>query len=254
MKRPFILILIIGLPLITFGWGAKGHRMVASIAKKCLGQPIIDSVDKYLNGMSWEDAAVWMDEIRSDSQYDYLKPWHYVNVERDKTYVKANEANVVEAIRNSMATLKSRKNGTYSGLNFELKVLFHLVGDIHQPLHCGYAEDKGGNTINVTFLGEATNLHKVWDTELINAAGITLNDCLKKANEMTAEEKKKIQTADVEVWVKESRELLKNVYDFDKNIKQDYVDKNKPVVETQLAKAGIRLAMVLHDAFSKARQ
>lgn len=253
MKKLIAIACCILLSHYSFGWAAKGHKIVALIAKQCLTQPIIDSVQSYLGTMSFEDAAVWMDVIKSDHQYDNLKPWHYVNVDRDKTYVReaGKDNNVIEALRTSIKTLTDRKSPYRKKLDFDIKVLFHLVGDIHQPLHCGYGEDRGGNDIDVKFLGQHTNLHEVWDNAIIEYTGITVSDCLKTANDMSAEEKKQIQTLDVEVWAKEARELLPGVYDFDKKIGKDYAEKNKPVIEKQLAKAGIRLAYVLHQAFSK---
>ncbi|MEO6305132.1 MAG: S1/P1 nuclease [Bacteroidia bacterium] len=239
------------LPASTFAWGSKGHKIVAAIAKKCLEKNIIDSVQKYLADISFENASVWMDEIRSDNAYDYMKPWHYVNVEKDKTYVKTKDPEVVNEIEIAIATLKDRKLHDAEQLNFSLKVLFHLVGDIHQPLHCGYKADKGGNEILVQYPGKGTNLHKVWDSEIIDDMKISLNDCLTLANEIPAAEKKKIQTTNVETWMNESRTLLPEVYNFEGKIKQDYIDKNKLVIEKQLVRAGIRLALVLHEIFKK---
>lgn len=233
-----------------FSWGAKGHKIVAEIAKKSLGKDIIDSVEKYLGSMSFEDASVWMDDIRSDHSYDYLKPFHYVNVEKDKTYVKdATKENCVEALIKSISTLNGRKDGSKDKINFALKELFHLIGDIHQPLHCGYAEDKGGNTVQVQFMDKGSNLHKVWDSEIIDYAKISLDDCLKFANTLTIAEKEQILNSDIEGIVKESRELLPVVYGFDKEINLEYINKSKVVIEKQLVRAGIRLAKILNDAY-----
>lgn len=239
------------IPFSTYAWGAKGHKIVAAIAKQSLDKQIVDSIQKYLGTMSFEDASVWMDEVRSDHSYDYLKPWHYVNVEKDKTYVKTKDPEVVNEIEIAISTLKEKGARDKDKINFALKVIFHLIGDIHQPLHCGYADDKGGNKIEVQFLNKGTNLHKVWDSEIIEDAGISLNDCLNLANELSLKEKKKIQANNVEVWMNESRELLSEVYNFETKIKQDYIDKNKPVIEKQLVRAGIRLAMILHETFKK---
>lgn len=235
-------------PIKASAWGSVGHKIVAEIAKKNLDQSIIDSVQKYLGVMSFEDASVWMDVVRSDHSYDYMKTWHYVNVEKDKTYVKTKDPEVVNEIEIAIATLKEK---TYDKdkINFALKVLFHLVGDIHQPLHCGYGDDKGGNTIKLQFLDKETNLHKVWDSEIIESTGINLEGCLKVFNEMTLNDKKNAKIEDVEVWMNESRALLPDVYKFETNIKQDYINKNKLVIEKQLVKAGIRLATVLNTSF-----
>lgn len=252
MKKIFILFLFSLLfHTSTYAWGSKGHKIVAAIAKQCLNKQVADSVQQFLGLMSFEEASVWMDEARGDNSYDYLKPWHYVNVEKDKTYVKTKDPEVVNQIEIYIDLLKQKGARDKEQIKFALKIIFHLIGDLHQPLHCGYKADKGGNEIQVDYAGKGTNLHKVWDTEIIEDAGITLNDCLKLANTLSSEEKKKMQTTNVEGWMNESRLLLTEVYNFDKKIKQDYVDKNKAVIEKQLVRAGIRLAMVLHQTFKK---
>lgn len=247
------IVFMIGFVMIYSGalaWGSKGHKIVAAIAKKCLKQAVIDSVDKYLNGMSWEDAGVWMDEIKSDNTYDEFKPWHYLNVDKDKTYVKTDEPNVVNGINKSIEVL-SDKNKSKADKSQYLKFLFHLMGDIHQPLHCGYGEDKGGNKVQCQFENKGTNLHHIWDSDLIDASGITLKGCLEHANKMSATEKGAFAKFTVEGIVNESRELLPAVYDFERKITQSYIDKNKSVIEKQLIKAGVRLAYCLTNGFEK---
>lgn len=253
MKRSIIILLSIFFltPAFTFAWGSKGHKIIAAIAKKCLEKQVADSVQYYLGSMSFEDASVWMDEMRSDHSYDYLKPWHYVNVEKDKTYVKTKDPEVVNQIEIYIASLKEKGERDKEKTNFALKILFHLIGDLHQPLHCGYADDKGGNTIQVQFIDKGTNLHKVWDTEIIEDANITLGACLKLCDEIPLAEKNKIQNNSIELWMTESRALLPEVYNFDTKIKQDYIDKNKLVIEKQLVRAGIRLAMLLNQTFKR---
>lgn len=236
----------------SFAWGDKGHKIVAEIAQKCLQKNISDSVNFYLDKMTFQEASVWMDAMRSDNSFNYMKPWHYINVEKDATYVKTKEENVVNKLEESIAVLKNRKQHTHAEINMALKVIFHLVGDLHQPLHDGYAADKGGNTVDVDFMGEQSNLHKVWDSGIIEKGKINLSDCLKVANEMGLKEGKELQDVNVTKWMLESRELLPEVYTFEKNIiTQTYLDKNKTVVEKQLVKGGIRLAAILHQAFSK---
>ncbi len=238
-------------PTFSYAWGSKGHKLVAAIAKKCLDKSVIDSVQKYLGDLTFEDAAVWMDEIKAEPHYRHMNKWHYVNVEKDATYVKTKDPEVVNEIEIAMANLKDKSGRDFDKTNFNLKVIFHLIGDIHQPLHCGYKSDKGGNDAQVRFLKHGSNLHKVWDSEIIETTDITLADCLNFANGLSKEEKKKISNDNVESWLVECRELLPEVYNYNTYITQDYIDKNKPVIEKQLVKAGIRLAFVLHEIFKK---
>jgi len=239
------------IPFSSMAWGSKGHKIIALFAKNCLEKPVIDSVKKYLGNVTFEDAAVWMDEIKSDKKYDYMKPWHYLNIEKDKTYVKTKNPEIINELEIYINELKDKGQKDFSTIHAALKIIFHLVGDIHQPLHCGYGEDKGGNSIKLFFLNKETNLHAIWDSEIINEANITLNECFIAANEMSNQEKNKIQTLNIETWMYESRNLLTTVYDFNDKINQDYIDKNKIIVKKQLVKAGIRLATVLNYVFRK---
>ncbi len=87
----------------VYAWGPDGHKMVAEVAKKYLDKGVQDSVQKYLGSMTFEEASVWMDEIKKDHSYDYMKSWHYINIDKDKTYVKTTEPNVVDELEKSIA-------------------------------------------------------------------------------------------------------------------------------------------------------
>lgn len=251
LKRKYPGIVLLALISIKgFSWGEKGHKMVAAFAKAALSKQVADSVQHFLGSMSFEDAAVWMDVVRSDHSYDYMKPWHYINIEKDATYVSTPDPHVVSQLELALSML-SDKPRKADKTQAALKFLFHLIGDIHQPLHCGYGADKGGNEINVGF-GDFNNLHSVWDSGLIEESGIILSDCFKFSNSIPAAEKKQIQVIDVTGWMKESRSLLPFVYNFQKGkLNKDYIKNSKPVIEKQLVRAGIRLATVLNKYFSR---
>jgi len=232
-------------------WGNKGHKIVAKLAKLNLDKSIVDSVQFYLGDTSFEEASVWMDEVRSDHNYDYMKPMHYVNVEKDKTYVQVSDPNIVNELNIVMNELQTRKGRSKEDIKKDLMILFHLTGDIHMPLHAGYSTDKGGNSVDVEFLGFGSNLHKVWDTNIIEDQKITADDCLIYINGLTGKEKKSIQTLNVIDWMNESRALLGAVYAVtDNKIDQAYIAKNTPVIEKQLSKAGLRLATALNAIFN----
>ena len=233
-------------------WGSKGHKIVAQIAKSFLEKPVIDSVQYYFGSISFEDASVWMDEIKDDQTFDYLKPRHYVNAEKDKTYVATEKPNIINELKAVLNILKTPGARDKEKINMALKELFHLVGDIHQPLHCGYFEDKGGNTVQVRFMEKGSNLHKVWDSEIIEGKSITSVDCLKLYKNLSTTEIAEIQKINIIGWMDESRKLLPNAYDFkDNKLEQDYIDKNTPKIEKQLLIAGVRLASVVNTYFKK---
>jgi hypothetical protein len=251
-KAPSIILFICLLCKITpsFAWGHEGHVIVAEIAKKYLNQHVQDSVQKYLGDLSFGEAATWMDDVRKDHNYDYMKTWHYVNVEKDKTYVKSSEENVVTKLELVIDELKAKPRRSAKDINSDLKILFHLVGDLHMPLHVGYGSDKGGNGVALTILGRQSNLHRVWDTDIIEAKKLTAEDCLKLISAYSPAEIKAIQKIDVVAWMTESRALLDAVYDFKGDvIDAEYINKNTSLIAKQLARAGLRLAAVLNASF-----
>ena len=93
MKNIIILIILLT-SLKSYSWSKDGHEIVAKIAKHYLQNPVLDSVQKYLDTLSFEKASTWMDNVRSNHEYDYLKPWHYVNIAKDKTYVETEKPNL----------------------------------------------------------------------------------------------------------------------------------------------------------------
>lgn len=253
MKRIlWFLIPLLGLQQQVYGWGPQGHKLVALIARSQLSDNVIETVNFYLKGMSWEDAACWMDEVQDNSKYDYMKTWHYINIPKDKTYVQTKEQNVVNKLEFCIRMLQYRSFQSEETINESLKLLFHLIGDIHQPLHCGYEEDKGGNTVHLYLVQKETNLHKLWDSEIIRERKMDIWYCAKVlvGMKLTDSKRKEIEKVDVVKWLNESRGLLPDVYNISGGkIDQKYIDLNAPHVERQLIKAGLRLAAILNQYF-----
>jgi hypothetical protein len=245
----------LGLLLCTviniYAWGPRGHKIVAQIARNYLDKGVMDSIDSYLGDITFEKASYWMDEVKMNSSYDFMEPWHFVAIESDKTYVRSKKPDVVNVLENTINTLK-RKKVSRNELFIALKVLIHLTADIHQPLHCGFVKDKGGASIKLRFQFKATDLHEVWDSELLEFQKVTVDDCMKLASLTHKNDVIKYQRIDVLKWMEESRALLGTVYDFKGNkLDDEYVDKAMPVVKMQLVKAGMRLAAILNQTFKK---
>jgi hypothetical protein len=254
MKRWCFILIVITSFLFSkdcYSWGSEGHRIVADIAFHYLDPATRDSVKKYLGETSIHDAATWMDDMRNDPSYNYMKPWHYINLEKGEIYSPTTTFNIVNELTKVIFTLQNEKQSKEQ-TNTNLKFLFHLLGDLHQPLHDGYGSDKGGNSIAVTFLGKESNLHKVWDSEIIREKKITTEGCLKIAGKYPKRQIKKLQKTDVVKWMNESRSLLGKTYDFSNNIiDAKYIETNATVIEKQLIIAGIRLAGILNALYRK---
>jgi len=244
----FLLIVILS-PVKTLAWGKKGHALVAEVAFTYLDENTKKIVLQYLDGMTIEEAANWMDNIKSDHSYDYMKPYHYVNFDKGATVVELNGDNIIYQLNETIKELRNKKNLSREEIKTKIKILFHLIGDLHQPLHVGYGSDKGGNTMQINYNGKGTNLHSFWDSGIIESKEITLQDCL-NSNKFCTIKLRKIKKINVIKWSIESRNLLNKIYNTGGNkVNDEYVNKNAALIETQILKAGIRLASVLKEVF-----
>ena len=232
-------------------WGQTGHRVIGLVAEQHLTQQTQAAISDLLEGESLSFVSTFGDEIRSIRDYDHFKPWHYVNMPLDKKYedVEHSQENVVKAIQICIKVLKD-KNTTKEKKPFYLKYLVHCLADLHQPLHAGRAEDKGGNTIKLKFFGRNTNLHRVWDSDLINDYGMSYSELAKSLMER---KNNPVTIGNPVAWANESQEKVIAIYskvNEGDRLGYRYVYENLPLVKDQLYKAGIRLAAVLNDIFA----
>ena len=253
-RRSSLVVLVafcIMVPKNLFAWGKQGHALVAEIAYSFLDTNTRKAVLKGLDGMTVEDAGNWMDYMRSDHKFDFMKQWHYVNVEKGNLYEATKDDNILNALNTAIEKLKHKSTLSDEEIKRNLLIVFHLVGDLHQPLHVGYGSDKGGNDIQMVYGGHNSNLHRVWDTEIIEGESISINQCLLLYKNFDKSQIEMFKTINVEKWMNQPRALLGSVYAYpeDKVIDQAYIDKNKKIIEQQLLIAGIRLAAILQEVF-----
>ncbi|WP_300570707.1 S1/P1 nuclease [Flavobacterium sp.] len=233
----------------TFAWGHRGHALVAEVAFHYLDETTKKNVMQYLDGMTIEEAANWMDAIKSDHANDYMKPYHYIDFEKGSKEQPAGD-NIVTVLNATLKNLDEKQKLSHDEIKQRILFLFHLIGDLHQPLHVGYPSDKGGNKVQVSFFGHGSNLHAMWDSDIIETRGTSLSDVLASKN-YSAEEMGTVKKIDVIGWAKQSRGYLKNAYSLNNSSKINdmYVDNNYPIIKSQLLDAGIRLASVLEYYF-----
>jgi hypothetical protein len=232
-------------------WGSIGHKVVGEIAERKLNSNVKLIVNDLLDGESLASASTWADEIKSDPLYKKYSPWHYVNMPLDKEYSdiqKNPKGDIVTTLKKCIRVLKNPESSKESK-SFYLKFLIHLVGDIHQPLHTGMFEDRGGNDIKLSFLGKPTNFHIVWDIHIIeylNMDYLQISDELMLMNEVDF-------SLSPDEWVYETHQDVKILYPEIKNvinIEKDYINRKIPFIKHKLFKAGSTLAGVLNDIFS----
>ena len=155
-------------------WGVQGHQVVAAIAWQALSPAARDEAGRLLAqepGQTLVSVATWADEHRGPA----TAPWHYLNFPRGQCRFDAardcpDGQCVVGAIERQRAILASK--ATDAERLQALKYLVHFVADVHQPLHAGYQDDRGGNTVQLRFLMRGSNLHALWDKGLIEQLGL----------------------------------------------------------------------------------
>lgn len=253
MKNPFFAsFFALFITIQAFGWGATGHRAVGHIAWQYLTPAAKKQVAKLLKGESLAMSGTWMDDIKSDSTYDYMADWHWVTVETGKTYAdspKNPNGDVIATLERLISELKGKK---LSGKKAEeaLRIIVHLIGDIHQPLHVGCCDDAGGNRVRVKWFREDSNLHRVWDSDMVDYSKLSYTELATSLPKLPKTEVQRLQKAGVREWANESMGMRRKVYATgDNNLGYKYSYQNLPHVKRRILEAGIRLAGVLNSIY-----
>lgn len=239
----------------SFAWGPEGHRIVAQIAQNKLTANARTQVNTILKGQTLASVANWADTIKGQSQWAHSKPWHFVDIADNEDYEQSQQApegDAITAITDMVDILKSR-TATEVEKEEALKLIIHFVGDIHQPLHVGRPDDRGGNSISVIFQGKKTNLHSLWDGGMIREQGMNEADYVRYLEGM-----KRISLSyDIPEFpfgqvVKEDMALRKDIYNFRPvseapiEISNSYMDRNVESMNERLLMGGKRLATLLN--------
>ncbi|XLS28218.1 S1/P1 nuclease [Flavobacteriaceae bacterium M23B6Z8] len=235
-------------------WGKTGHRVVGEVATEYLSASTKRKINKILDGQSLAFVSTFADEIKSDRRYKAFSPWHYVNFPFDKKYDEVTPSEYGDLIIGIERCILMLKSDTTSDedKSFYLKLLVHFVGDLHQPLHVGRAEDKGGNDIQVQWFGNGSNLHRVWDTNMIEEYGMSYEELADNLPAIKRRERKKIQSGTLLDWVYESQDLAEKVYSSankGEKLGYRYMYDYFGTVRDQLQKGGLRLAKILNEIF-----
>lgn len=258
--RNFVLLVSFAiLPASGFCWGLLGHRIIGEIASGYLTPKAKLAVAKILGHESLAIASNWPDFIKSDTAYNYLSPWHYVNLEKEldaeKVYARLVADTTINAYNRTnfiIARLKDAKL-KQSEKVFYLRLLIHIVGDIHQPLHVGRPEDRGGNSIKVTWFNTPYNLHQIWDNVLINFQQLSYTEYAKAINHPTPGQLKLWRSQQIWQWYYSSYQLADQIYadikQPDQKLDYSYNFKYIALLENQLLQGGIHLATVINSIY-----
>lgn len=241
------------LPLPAAAWGGEGHRLIADIAESRLSGPARNEVKRLLAlepGASLASVSTWADEFRSPS----TAAWHYINFPRDANCRYEPDrsciqgACVVGAIERQAAVLAS--DAPDEERLKALKYVVHFVADAHQPLHGGFADDRGGNSYQVQAFGRGSNLHALWDTGLIQRwPGGPAS--LRVAVE--GEQSSIDTTLSPGAWAEESCRVVEaeGFYPAGHKLDDDYAQRWSKVLVQRMAAAARRLAALLNQSLAR---
>ncbi|GLJ09072.1 hypothetical protein SUGI_0101180 [Cryptomeria japonica] len=266
----------------TQSWGSVGHHITCKIAQPLLSEAAAKAVQKLLSSSAEGDLAsicLWADTVRSIypwsyclhfanppgvCNYDYNRDCHNDKGEKDMC--------VTGAINNytaQLATYGDFSTAVTYNLTESLMFLSHLMGDIHQPLHLGFINDLGGNRLPVQWYTRQTNLHKVWDLEIIDES---LKEFYGLEISAMIEDLRRNITGgwsdEVPTWEGCSKDSLSCPDSYASEsislacewaykgvtagtiLGEEYFLSRLPIVEKRLAQGGVRLAATLNRIFS----
>lgn len=237
----------------AFAWGQTGHRAVGLVAEHHLKKKVQKKVAKVLHDNSMAEVSTWMDDIKSDAAYNHTHDWHWVTIPDNTKYEdtqKNPNGDLVMKLEEVVAALKA-KNLSPEKEEEYLKILIHLIGDLHQPLHVGGKDDTGGNAVRLQWFGQSSNLHRVWDSDMIDSKQLSYHELAIFVGEPTKEEQKAWQAGTVKDWAYGMMPLRPQVYNIpeDKKLSYRYLYQNFDTVEKCILQAGVRLAGLLNEIY-----
>lgn len=268
MKRNITIILSVMMLLSgidAFAWGAKGHDVVAAIAEQHLTRKARKRIAELLDGKSIVYYSSWMDNIQNspywEDGYYKTKTWHYANVDKGMTYgtmAKNENGDVVTGLTMLTDQMMNNYDDLTDSMRVDyLKMIVHMVGDLHCPMHAGRLSDRGGNNAKVMWFRQETNLHSVWDSRMIDSARKwSYTEWADQLDRTTKKYRKEIMNGTYEEWFTSTVAVAADIYDYVDSkgeivpsLSYQFVYDFSPVLEEQLLHAGYRLAYVLNEIF-----
>lgn len=247
----------------TLAWGRVGHTVIGNAAVAALDPApraelldILQATSAETLAGAIEEACFWPDTLRESAEWSWSAPQHYVNIPRSSDRYD-RQRDCPDGLCVTEGILKYAAELGRPGLGRErrwqaLAWLCHLVGDLHQPLHAGFRDDRGGNRVDIEYRGEHSNLHHFWDSMLANQRlqGADLGTiALRGAPEALAS--RDWNPAGPATWTEESHALAATrAYPPGPVIDDTFADASWALVQQQWRKAAVRLAIILNSVLA----
>jgi len=255
INKHFLTFCFLGLTLSLFAYDGVGHRIIADIAYDNLASGARTQVDKVLGKRGIVYEATWADEVRSDNKYAFSYPFHYQDLDDNMTSAgikklldnpTAEGKHLFFAIDSLIVRLKNNKSDAEA-----LKFLVHFVGDLHQPMHMGRKDDKGGNKIEMNWFGRKTNLHSVWDGALIDNEKMSYSEFSRFLQDKFEPRKAEFRKNSLLQSIEATYVVRNSIYAYDNSDTSNYhyvyffADKR----DEMLYRGGIQLANILNTIY-----
>lgn len=261
VAKVLTVVLLVGPAESALAWGPLGHRVAAKVAEARLTPAARQAIRELLEpGESLADASTWADDHRDAIRGS--AGWHFVNVPiREDRYnarfCKESGCVVSKITQYRRILVDPRSNRAEK--REALRILVHLIQDVHQPLHVGENHDRGGNDLQVQFFRRPRTLHQVWDSAILQHHIGDETAWVREVNALaTPEAARAWAKGSVVDWANESLAAAKTAYIDPTTQSQmrsgarlgpEYQDVALPIARRRLAQAGTRLASVLNGAF-----
>jgi hypothetical protein len=257
----------------VLSWEYEGHTAIGVLAVGQLPPATVRELESFINPLTKQamaEACNWPDDIRETEEGEWSTPLHYVNIPRsDAVYsgprdCPAHTEHPVSAERPAQYCLTESIKHFAAGLADEqasqeqrwqaFAWLCHLVGDLHQPLHAGFADDRGGNNVEVVFNDEPMNLHHFWDSALIEQRAGSWQFLVGELSEFPpVQADAGWSPGMVDDWTNESHKLaIQRSYPPTHIIDEDFAQQSWVVVQQQIRLASSRLAWIINTELSPA--
>ncbi len=257
MAKYLFFVIAFYMPLHCLAWGTEGHRICGEIAARHLNKKARRAIASILGDESIAIASNWADFIKSDSAYKYIDEWHYIDLPDSlphnelQSYLQADTSADAFTRINFLASQLKSKQLTRDKKVMYLKLLIHIVEDIHQPMHT-IETARGGNDIKIMWFNEGSNLHRLWDSDLILFQQLSYTEYADAIDYSTKTQRKTWQQQPLSQWIFDSytigERLVKEIQPNQK-LSYRYNYDHVATLNEQLLKGGIDLAKVLNDIF-----
>ena len=247
------------LPVQVLAWGQLEHRVVGEIAESHLNASTKKKIKKLMGHESLAMGSTWADFIKSDTNYRHLNAWHYINFEQGLSYQQMvdfvatdKDVDAYTRLLYMMDEMKKDETPKEKKMMY-LRLIVHIVGDLHQPLHVSAKGTTGGNQVRVNWFSESSNLHRVWDEHLVQTQELSYTEIVKAINYANKDQRTQWQRQPISEWLYESytisNKLHQEITQPNQRLSYDYNFRHQQTLYDQLLKGGVRLAGLLNDLF-----